>query len=93
MTKPELLEILHSLIDKKFKRKNRSELIERHRLEQQITLWSICDEIIDSNPAEICLLFKQMIAEKSVVTNMSDDFSVYPFDAYFLPASEINEKS
>lgn len=92
MTKPEILEVLHSLIDKKFKRKNRSELIERSRLQQQITLYAISAEFLSVEAFTVSALLQEMVAEKLVVTNLGNE-NVHPFDAYFLPVSELKLKN
>lgn len=83
-----LLSTLHSLIDKKFNRKDRSKMIALNLLKTQLTLWSIATELNDYKPQEIAMELKKLVKDGSVVTNL-DKETTFPFDAYFIPKTEL----
>ena len=86
-----ILKTLHLIIDKKFKRTNRTKKVNPILLEQEMTLWTLADEFKDIKPSELSLLLKELVAGDSVVTNLGDD-GIYPFDAYFIPKTEMINK-
>lgn len=87
-----MLATLHSLIDKKFNRKDSSKMVSPILLKSQLTLWSIASELIDYKPQEISMELKKLVNNGSVVTNL-DNEKTFIFDAYFIPKTElIDEK-
>lgn len=83
-----MLTTLHSLIDKKFNRKDRSKMISPILLKSQMTLWSIASELIDYKPQEISMELKKLVNDGSVLTNL-DNEKTFVFDAYFIPKTEL----
>lgn len=83
-----LLSTLHSLIDKKFNRKDRSKMVAPDLLKSKLTLWGIATELIDYKPEEISQELKKLVNDGSVVTNL-DREATFVFDAYFIPKTEL----
>ena len=89
----DMLDALHVMIDRKFRRTKRDKYVNPHILKATITLWSIGGEFINYEPKIICKLLKELVARGSVESNLGNE-NIYPFDAYFIPKTELmNEKS
>ena len=87
----EILSRLHQIIDKKFNRIDRNKKVNPVLLENGMTLFSLIDEFPDKTPEEMAVFLKTLVARKSVVTNMGNE-DIFPFDAYFIPSTEIIDK-
>lgn len=87
LTAEELLIALHEIIDKVFKRKDRTRFVNKTLLMSKMTLWRISIEFQDCDPSVVCTLLKELIELGCVITNMNEA-DVTPFDAYFIPRTE-----
>lgn len=91
LTSNDILAELHYIIDEKFKRTDRSKMVNPILLKNQLTLWFISQHFINENPEVIAILLKELVKEGRVVTNLDE---VSPIDAYFIPKTElIDEES
>ena len=84
----EVLKKLHQIIDKKFKRSDRSKKVNPVLLKAKMTLFTLADEFSDKDPGELQKLLKELVDKGSIVTNLNNE-GVYPFDAYFIPKTEL----
>ncbi|MCS4164438.1 hypothetical protein [Sphingobacterium sp. BIGb0116] len=84
----EVLSRLHQMIDVKLSRKKRSEKVCSIRVKYALTLFAISNEFLTYDPEQIMIILKQLVKEGRIVTNI-DEQNVNPFDAYFIPKSEI----
>ncbi|GEM_PF-5858231 len=84
----DMLNRLHQMIDVKFSRKKRSEKVCNIRVKCALTLFAISNEFLIYDPEQIMIILKQLVKEGRVVTNI-DEQNVNPFDAYFIPKSEL----
>lgn len=87
----EVLKKLHEMIDTKFNRKKRGKYVNPYLLKAKMTLWSISVEYIDQDPTAIVVLLKRLIQRGSVASNI-DQAGVFPFDAYFIPTTELMDE-
>lgn len=83
-----ILQSLHEMIDKKFNREDRSKFVSPNALKNTLTLWYITNEFIDYEPKLVSRLLKELVSNGSVITNLDID-NVFPFDAYFIPKTEL----
>lgn len=84
----DVLRTLHQMIDNKFGRTERGKYVNPHLLKTKMTLWSIAGEFANYEPELICKLLKELIERGSLISNM-DEEKINPFDAYFIPKSEL----
>lgn len=91
-TEEDLLKQLHLMIDKKFNRINRDKYVNPFILKAKLTLFSISKEFIDYDPKFIVKLLKILVKRGSVITNI-DEPNINPFDAYFIPSTELADES
>lgn len=87
----DILKHLHVIIDNKFGRTNRAKKVNPNLLELKITLFTISKEYENQEPELISNLLKELVKRGSVTTNFGNK-GVYPFDAYFIPTTEILNK-
>jgi hypothetical protein len=87
----EVLKKLHQIIDSKFKRTDRAKKVNPNLLETKMTLWSLVEEFKDTKPEDLSVLLRELVDRDSVVTNLNEE-GVYPFDAYFIPKTELIDK-
>ncbi len=87
----EILKELHKIIDRKFNRTDRSKKVNPLLLEAKMTLWCLAEEFKHKDPSELVELLKELVVRGSVVTNIEEE-GVYPFDAYFIPKTELLDK-
>lgn len=88
----DILQALHVYIDKKFGRKERGKYINPYILKEKMTLWSISEEFVNYEPETICKLLKELIERGSIESNLDSENS-YPFDAYFIPKTELIDEA
>lgn len=87
----DMLQALHIMIDNKFGRTKRGKYVNPYILKAKMTLWSIAEEFINYDPELICKLLKELIERGSIESNL-DNEKIYPFDAYFIPKSELMDE-
>jgi len=87
----DILKALHIMIDKKLGRTERGKYVNPYILKAKMTLWSIAGEFIDYEPELICKLLKELIERGSIESNLGDE-NIYPFDAYFIPKTELMDE-
>ena len=86
-----ILKELHNIIDRKFNRTDRSKKVSPVLLKNKMTLWSLAEEFINESPEKLSESLRELTERGSVVSNIDED-GIYPFDAYFIPKTElINE--
>lgn len=83
-----ILRKLHEIIDIEFKRTDRGKYVNPYLLKSKITLFCLSKYFINENPKELVNKIKELIKRGSVISNINDD-GVNPFDAYFVPKSEL----
>ncbi len=84
----DILQRLHKVIDEKFKRTNRTKRIDPFALKMTLTMWTLSEEFEDIEPSEMVGILQELVTRDSVETNIFDD-GVNPFDAYFIPKTEL----
>lgn len=87
ITEDKMLEMLHNLIDKKFKRESRRKYIDPILLKSKITLYALSGEFSDYEPSMISKTLKSLTDSGRVVTNL-DEGKCFAPDAYFIPKTE-----
>ncbi len=86
----DLLRALHLMIDQRFNRMDGRKMIDPILLKHKITMHGIAQAFANYNPALIATLLKELVKHGWVVTNVYEE-KVYPFDAYFIPKTELPE--
>lgn len=90
MPKNDILAELHKFIDIKFSRKDRSKVIDPNMLKIKLTMYSLVEYFgnLGISPEYLAREFRLLALNESIVTNI-DDFGIHPFDAYFVPKTEL----
>lgn len=83
-----VLSRLHKMIDAKFGRQKRDTKVDSIRLKHSLTLFAISKEFIKEDPETIVTVLKQLVRQGRVITNIEQE-NVNPFDAYFIPKTEL----
>ncbi len=84
----DILQRLHKVIDEKFNRTDRTKRVDPFLLKKKVTMWALAKEFEDIEPTEMVGILQDLVIRDSVETNIFDD-DVNPFDAYFIPKTEL----